>query len=148
MRQSPLTLAPKGAPEGIQVLLKRIFSWWNGATLGALYDIGRRGSLVGSDDQNNRYFEERKPSQEGRKRRWVLYAGLAEPSQVPPDWHGWLHYTFDEPPTKAPLRRQVWELPHVPNLTGTPGAYRPRGSLARHGDRQKATGDYEAWKPE
>ena len=130
------------------MLLKRIFSWWNGATLGAFYDIGRRGLFVGHDDQNNRYFEERKPSLDGRKRRWVLYEGLAEPSKVPPDWHGWLHYTFDEPPTKAPLPRKAWELPHVPNLTGTPGAYRPRGSLARHGDRQKATGDYEAWKPE
>lgn len=133
---------------GKPLFLKRIFSWWNGATFGALYDIGRRGAAVGQDEQGNRYFEERRASADGRRRRYVLYAGLAEPSQVPPDWHGWLHYTFDEPPTTAPLPRKAWEKAHVPNLTGTPGAYRPKGSLARPGERAKATGDYEPWRPE
>lgn len=130
------------------LLLKRFFTWWNGATLGALYDIGRRAVLVGRDEQNNRYYEERRPSLDGRKRRYVLYEGLAEPSKVPPDWHGWLHHTYAEPPTVAPLPRKAWELPHVPNLTGTPGAWRPKGSLARPGERAKATGDYEAWTPD
>ena len=50
-------------------MLKRIFTWWNGATLGALLDIGRRGAFVGEDEQGNRYYEERRPSLEGRKRR-------------------------------------------------------------------------------
>ena len=36
----------------------------------------------------------------------------------------------------------------MPNLSGTPGAYRPRGSLAALGERPAATGDYEAWEPE
>lgn len=130
------------------MFLKRIFTWWNGATFGALYDIGRRGALVGQDEQGNRYFEERKPSLDGRRRRWVIYEGLAEPSRVPPDWHGWLHHVFEEPPTRDPLRRHAWEAPHVPNLTGTPAAYRPKGSLARLGDRPPATGDYEPWTPE
>lgn len=130
------------------MFLKRIFTWWNGATLGALYDVGRRGVLIGTDDEGNRYFEERRPSIDGRKRRYVLYKGLAEPSRVSPDWHGWLHHAFDEPPTKAPLPRRPWEKPHVPNLTGTPGAWRPSGSLARSGDRPHATGDYEAWSPD
>ncbi|MDX2233386.1 MAG: NADH:ubiquinone oxidoreductase subunit NDUFA12 [Hyphomonadaceae bacterium] len=130
------------------MILKRIFTWWNGATLGALYDIGRRGALVGQDEQNNRYYEERKPSLDGRKRRWVVYEGLAEASKVPPDWHGWLHHTYEAPPTTEPLPRKAWERPHIPNLTGTPGAYRPRGSLARGGGRPRATGDYEPWTPE
>ena len=34
------------------------------------------------------------------------------------------------------------------NLTGTPDAYRPPGSLMRGGHRQEAAGDYEPWKPE
>jgi NADH:ubiquinone oxidoreductase subunit len=130
------------------MFLKRLFIWWNGATLGALFDIKRRGVLVGEDEQGNRYFEDRKPSTEGRKRRWVIYSGLAEASRVTADWHGWMHYTFDEPPTTAPLKRQKWELPHVPNLTGTVKAYRPKGSMAQGGNRAKATADYEAWKPE
>ena len=127
-------------------MLKRIFTWWNGATIGALYDIGRRGSLVGEDEQGNRYYQERKPSRDGRARRYVVYNGVAEASRVPPDWHGWLHYTFDEPPTIAPLRRQAWERPHRPNMTGTIYAYRPPGSLAREGGAHSEL-DYEAWTP-
>lgn len=128
-------------------MLKRIFTWWNGATLGALFDINRRGVFVGADERGNRYFEERRPSLEGRKRRYVIYNGLAEASCVSPDWHGWMHHTLDQPPTLAPLKRQAWEKQHAPNLTGTLGAYRPKGSLARGGVRAPATADYQAWKP-
>ncbi len=116
-------------------MLKWIFTWWNGATLGALFDIGRRGALVGNDEQGNRYYEERQASLEGRKRRYVIYSGLAEASRVSADWHGWMHHTVAEPPTVAPLKRQKWEKPHQPNLTGTVRAYRPKGSLARGGVR-------------
>jgi NADH:ubiquinone oxidoreductase subunit len=71
-----------------------------------------------------------------------------EASRVPPDWHGWLHHTYGEPPTRAPLKAKSFEAPHQPNLTGTDGAYRPDGSLAKGGVRPPATGDYQAWKPE
>ena len=128
-------------------MLKSIFTWWNGATIGARFDIGRRARPVGQDDQGNKYFEERKPSLEGRKRRYVIYNGYAEPSKVPAEWHGWLHHTFDKPPTEAPLPTKSWEKPHKPNLTGTLGAYRPPGSLSEGGERAKSSGDYEAWKP-
>ncbi len=129
-------------------MLTRIFTWWNGATLGALFDIGRRGAFVGDDDQGNRYYEERRASLEGRKRRYVVYKGLVEASRVPPDWHAWLHHTIEEPPSISPLKRQTWEKPHLPNQTGTVRAYRPKGSLARGGVRAAATSDYEAWTPD
>jgi NADH:ubiquinone oxidoreductase subunit len=130
-------------------VLDKIFSWWNGATIGTLFTIGRRGKLVGQDEFGNRYYESRdKVSYDGRALRWVVYTGYAEASKVSPDWHGWLHYTFDQPPTTEPLTRRKWEKPHLPNLTGTPFAYRPRGSLARGGERASATGDYQAWRPE
>ena len=102
---------------------------------------------MGEDEQGNRYFEERRPSLEGRKRRYVIYKGLAEASRVPPDWHAWIHHTIEEPPTVKALKRQVWEKPHLPNQTGTVRAYRPKGSLARGGERAKATADYEPWTP-
>jgi len=130
-------------------MLKRVFTWWNGATFGALFTIWKRGVKVGEDEQGNAFYEERKASfSDGRKRRWVIYNGLAEPSRVTPDWHGWLHHTFEQPPTTAPLRRQPWEKEHSPNMTGTPLAYRPQGSLWRDGERPPATGDYEAWSPD
>ena len=131
-------------------MFKAIFTWWNGATLGARFHIGRRSVFVGQDDYGNRYYEAKDASDsyDGRKRRWVIYSGYAEASKVPAEWHGWLHYTFDEPPTVQPLLRQAWEKDHRPNLTGTVHAYRPQGSLARGGERQKATGDYIPWTPE
>jgi NADH:ubiquinone oxidoreductase subunit len=131
-------------------VLKQIFTWWSGATIGALFTIKRLGVFVGEDDFGNRYFEARSDKEsydKGRKRRWVLYRGYADASKVPAEWHGWLHYTFDEPPTKVPLLRRAWELDHEPNLTGSPMAYKPRGSIARGGERAPATGDYQAWRP-
>ena len=131
-------------------MLKAIFTWWGGATIGASFHIKRRGVFVGQDDTGNKYYQARdaKDSYDGRKRRWVIYKGYAEASKVPPEWHGWLHYTFDEPPTVEPLKRQAWEKDHLPNLTGTIHAYKPQGALSHGGERQKATADYEAWTPE
>ncbi len=131
-------------------MFSKLFTWWNGATIGTLFTISRRGVFIGSDDLGNRYYEAKdaKDSYDGRKRRWVTYDGYADGSKVPPDWHGWLHYTFDEPPTRAPLKRRRWEKDHLPNLSGTPYAWRPKGSLARGGERASASGDYEAWKPD
>lgn len=123
--------------------VKRIFVWWQGATLGTLWTTWRYGSYVGSDTLGNRYYQDRTG-----KRRWVLYKSTVEASLVPAEWHGWLHHTFKEPPTVAPFKLRAWELEHIPNLTGTPLAWRPRGSLAETGVRPAATGDYEAWQPE
>lgn len=119
-----------------------LFSWWHGATLGTLVTTCFSGRKVGEDQYGNGFYESR-----NGKRRWVVYNGTVEASRVSPDWHGWLHHTFEKPPTVEPLKRQPWELEHEPNLTGTEHAYRPDGSLWSLGVRPPATGDYEAWKP-
>ncbi len=124
-------------------LFSMIFSWWKGATYGTLLTTWFSGRRVGTDKFGNRYYQTR-----DGKRRWVLYNGTVEASRVPPDWHGWLHHTFADPPTSAPFRAKSWEAEHLPNLTGTGDAYRPDGSLARSGVRARATGDYQPWKPE
>ena len=135
--------------EWISKVLGKIFGWTSGATLGTLFTIAKRGRLVGEDEFGNRYYLSKDAtSYDGRRRRWVVYNGYADASKVPPDWHGWLHYTIDEPPTERPLPRRAWEKDHLPNLTGTPMAWRPQGSLAAEGRRPAATGDYEAWRPE
>jgi len=127
-------------------VLKKIFTWWNGATIGTLWYIFRKGVFVGEDRQGNKFYQEKSPKS-GRARRWVTYNGTAEASRISPDWHGWLHYTFDAPPTLAPLATHEWEKAHMPNVTGTPFAYHPAGSLVRGGHRPQATGDYERWEP-
>jgi NADH:ubiquinone oxidoreductase subunit len=114
-----------------------------------------RGELVGIDVFGNRYYREKggRPLRRGggrasREKRWVIYNGEPEASKVPPEWHAWLHHTIDEVPRPEARRRYPWEREHQPNMTGTPFAYRPRGSLLRGGVRAPATGDYEPWTPE
>ena len=123
--------------------LGRIFVWWRSATVGTLVSTWWSGRLVGEDVFGNRYYQDRAGG-----RRWVIYNGLVEASRVPPDWHGWLHFTFNEPPTVAPFRVKSWEKPYIPNMTGTDLAYRPAGSLAAAATHAPATGDYEPWVPE
>jgi NADH:ubiquinone oxidoreductase subunit len=121
-------------------LLSEIFTWWNGQTIGTRFMTWRKGEKVGTDSQGNIYYR--------GKRRWVIYNGLVEASRIPPEWHGWLHYTVDTAPSEVPPKVKPWEKEHVPNLTGTVLAYAPPGSVTGTGQRAKATGDYEAWKPE
>jgi NADH:ubiquinone oxidoreductase subunit len=104
------------------------------------------GRQVGTDAAGNIYYTQRRPRPGGgRTRRWVMYAGLPEASDVPPEWHAWLHYTTDAPLPEGP--RLPWQKPHLPNETGTPLSYRPPGHDYEGGTRARATGDYEAWTP-
>ena len=132
----------------MSTFIKRIFTWWNGATFGTLLQIRSKATKVGEDEWGNTYFEENGDGYDGRKRRWVTYKGYADASRVPPEWHGWLHHMYDDAPSEVPLKTQDWELPHHPNLTGTVYAYKPKGSLDRGGKREKVAGDYEAWSPD
>jgi NADH:ubiquinone oxidoreductase subunit len=124
-------------------LLKSIFTWWDGATIGTALFSRRHGAKVGTDALGNVYFESKKPVG-GVRKRWVIYSGANDASRVPPEWHGWLHGTVDAIPQGTP---RSWQKPPAPNRTGTVEAYRPSGALEEGGHRAAATGDYEAWSP-
>lgn len=126
---------------GLGLAIKRIFTWWDGQTYGTQLFTARHGVKVGEDAGGNVYYRNRDDS-----RRWVIYNGEVEGSRVSPEWHGWLHCTWDQPPTERPLPRKPWEKPHVPNLTGTAAAWVPPGSIRRPDPAPRA--DYEAWTPE
>ena len=119
----------------------RIFTWWDGKTLNTQFWSWRNGEEVGEDEGGNVFYQNRDGS-----RRWVIYNGEAEASRVSPEWHGWLHQTYQDPPTEAPLPRKTWEKDHQENLTGTVMAYAPAGSL--RAEKPAARSDYEAWTPE
>lgn len=103
---------------------------------------------VGTDSLGNKYFRAKPRKGYKRERRWVIYNGVPEASSVPPEWHGWLHHQTDAVPDAHSGYRRVWQKPHRSNPTGTDQAYRPPGHVLAGGKRDKATGDYEAWKPE
>ncbi|MBV9066331.1 MAG: NADH:ubiquinone oxidoreductase subunit NDUFA12 [Methylobacteriaceae bacterium] len=133
------------------IWLARLFSWWHGATLNTRFYTWLHGEFVGQDELGNSYYRTR-----GGKidpvlhfeRRWVIYNGISDGSLTPPDWYGWLHHTSDVPPVSERYVKHEWEKPYVPNMTGTPLAYRPPGSTLAAAARPPATGDYEAWTPE
>ncbi|MDT0576822.1 NADH:ubiquinone oxidoreductase subunit NDUFA12 [Croceicoccus sp. F390] len=129
-------------------ILSKIFTWWNGATIGTLLNSRRHGQRVGADAQGNVYYRATKPDTRGRERRWVIYNGINDASRVPPEWHGWLHGNFDGTPESELPPARIWEVDYTPNRTGTSEAYRPSGALERGGVRAPATGDYEAWSPD
>ena len=134
----------------ISTFFVRFFTWWNGQTLGTQLWTRRYGELVGEDEFGNRYYRTKGGRIDptlGFERRWVIYNGYAEASMVGPAWHGWLHHTFELPPTEEKVVPRPWWKPHRPNLTGTPAAHRPTGSTLAQGRRPKATGDYKAWIP-
>ncbi len=123
-------------------ILAKIFTWWDGATVGTALHSWRNGREVGRDDSGNIYYEGKKDG-----RRWVIYNGSNDASRLPPEWYSWMHRQIDGLPDEA--------LPPVPkflkaptgNRTGSPEAYRPTGALEKGGRRQAASGDYEAWTP-
>jgi NADH:ubiquinone oxidoreductase subunit len=111
-----------------------------------------KGQLVGCDQFGNRYYQERpflslgwllsKNKGSHQLRRWVVYKGMAEPTKVPPQWHGWLHGTETHPPqSNDPL--YSWQKPPLPNLTGTSHAYHPKES----GQEDPKAKGYEPWSP-
>jgi NADH:ubiquinone oxidoreductase subunit len=135
---------------GFKTFLLQFFTWWSGQTLGTRFHTWRHGELVGKDEFGNSYYRTLGGKIDpalGLERRWVIYAGQTEASATPPGWYGWLHHTTDTPPTKEDYAKKPWELPYLPNQTGTANAYRPQGSTLRSGKRPPATGDYEAWTP-
>ena len=121
--------------------LKSLLTWWNTQTLNTRFYTWRKGVKVGEDEQGNKYYETRDGA-----RRWVIFNGDVEATRVSPDWHGWLHHTFKEPPTKTPLVKKSWEQPHKENQTGTAMAYAPAGSLRNPSPKSRS--DYDAWQPE
>lgn len=130
-------------------IFSELFTWWNGNTIGTRWFTFRRGEFVGEDDKGNKYYQETKNGPLGYKRRWVTYNGISEASEIPAEWHGWMHYTVDIPPTEEEYENRHWQKQHIANRTGTPNAYRPAGSaLNPDRKRPKTTGDYEAWRPE
>lgn len=113
------------------------------------------GKKIGEDAFGNIYYISKKlsslknNSSLKKEKRWVIFKDDIEASKIPPLWHAWLHHTSNIiPESKTLTQIYPWQKPFLPNLTGTPYAYRPKGHTLQGGKRAKATGDYEPWKPE
>lgn len=132
--------------------LSKIFTWWDGATIGTALFSAFNGEQVGTDAQGNKYYRAKskggRGTPDGRERRWVIYSGPNDASRVPAEWHGWLHHQYDELPESRLPPPKIWEADYTSNPTGTAMAYRPQGALERGGRRARSAADYEAWTPD
>ena len=128
-------------------ILKQFFTWWNGETWATRFYTWRKGEFVGQDDLGNKYYRVKSALPDSiPERRWVIYAGYSEASQIPPGWHGWMHHRVDMPPVREGYMPREWELPHQENLTGSAAAYHPPGSIATGARPVESAPDYQAWK--
>ena len=90
-------------------------------------DAYKRGTLIGIDKYGNKYYQN-KAYFYGRS-RWVVYTESVyldyDGSQVPAEWHNWLHYMCDDPPTQNPRVNYPWMVDHKQNLSGSNKQYVP-----------------------
>jgi NADH dehydrogenase len=91
---------------------------------------------VGCDEFGNQYFISK------NNKRFVIYRGIAEPTKIPCEWHGWIHYTTNDTPMHVNTHKYSWQKIHLPNLTGTKNSYSPRNS-----NSIKTNSIHKAWEP-
>ncbi|CAL1528163.1 unnamed protein product [Lymnaea stagnalis] len=104
------------------------------------HDDLKWGTCIGEDKFGNKYYQNNYYFY--GKNRWVSFPPSVgfdfDASQVPPEWHRWLQYITDEPPSTHPLPKRNWMADHTENLTGSSKEYVPYSTT-----RPKI----EAWVP-
>ena len=124
-------------------LIKFLFTWWNGSTVGtSLYTLFK-GTKVGEDYLGNFYYE----SRDG-KNRWCIYSKQSDASRVSPEWNSWLRYVSNKIPSGEKIFD--WQKTFNGNKTGLDIAYKPKVNRAE-GSKDSLDNyeyDYKAWKPE
>ena len=128
----------------VKSLLKYLFTWWNGSTVGTNLYTFLKGKKVGEDHFGNSYYESK-----DKKNRWCIYSNQSEASRIGPEWNGWLRFTSDSIPEGSDMVYK-WQKVFNGNLTGIEGAYKPsfvKVSSSKE-DLNSYESDYQAWKPE
>lgn len=104
-----------------------------------------KGKRVGTDSSGNIYYTAKPRKGTKQERRWVIYAKGTDASQVPPEWHGWLHHQTDVVPERKSKYYKDWIIAHQPNMTGTARAYMPPSLKGE--PRAASSMDYVSWQP-
>ncbi|XP_057854738.2 probable NADH dehydrogenase [ubiquinone] 1 alpha subcomplex subunit 12 isoform X2 [Cryptomeria japonica] len=112
-----------------------------------IHNIG--ATLVGVDSFGNKYYEKLENVQFGRH-RWVEYGDKQRynASNVPPEWHGWLHYITDHTPEQLQMfKPKRYGEEHRPNLSGEGDefTYHSKGHMLNPSQRDWTR--YEPWQP-
>ncbi|KAL5568220.1 hypothetical protein UlMin_024795 [Ulmus minor] len=112
-----------------------------------IHNIG--ATLVGVDKFGNKYYQKLEGMQYGRH-RWVEYAdkGCYNASQVPPEWHGWLHYITDSTGDELlMLKPKRYGVEHKQNFSGEGNEYIYHSKEHSLNPRQRNWTRYQPWQP-
>ena len=125
-------------------LLKYLFTWWNGNTVGTKLYTFLKGKKVGEDYLGNSFYESK-----DQKNRWCIYNEQSEASRISPEWNSWLRFISNTLPAANNITFE-WQKHFDGNKTGLDSAYKP--SIIRvdrpKEDLESYHSDYKAWKPE
>ena len=128
----------------LKTLLRFLFTWWNGTTVGTKLYTYFKGNKVGEDYFGNSYYESKDKSN-----RWCIYSNESEASKISPEWNSWLRFISDKIPKDNDMTYK-WQKVFYGNSTGLDSAYKPRfvrgDGLKKDLDNYQS--DYKAWKPE
>ena len=125
-------------------LLRFLFTWWNGITVGTKLYTYFNGKKVGEDYFGNFYYESK-----DKKNRWCIYSSESDASKISPEWNSWLRFISVASP-KDNNTSHEWQKLFNGNLTGLDSAYKPRilRTSGSEEDLDSYQSDYKAWKPE
>ena len=113
----------------------RIYTWFN-------------GNFIGNDELGNQYYCNSKDPNDLKAKRWVIFNGEIEASNIPPHWHAWLHKSIDIPPINY-NHKYNWQKDHKQNMTGTKNAYFPSSHpLSKNYEPEKKQDEYKSWTPD
>ena len=128
----------------IKKLLKFLFTWWNGSTVGTKLYTYLKGKKVGEDYFGNYFYESR-----DKRNRWCIYSYQSDASKISPEWNSWLRFITNSCPTDETMTYE-WQKRFSGNLTGLDDAYKPEILRAnkKNEDLDRYQSDYKAWKPE
>ena len=116
-------------------------------TIGTTLYTWLYGKLVGNDEIGNKYYSTSENHKDLNAKRWVIFKGEIEASNIPPHWHAWLHKSIDEPPLNY-SHKYLWQKNHKPNMTGTKDAHFPSSNpLSKNYKPNHVKPDYESWSP-
>lgn len=113
-----------------------------------IHNIG--ATLVGVDKFGNKYYQRVDEETQYGRHRWVEYAekGRYNASQVPPEWHGWLHHITDHTGDELlMLKPSRYGIEHKENFSGEGEEfiYHSKGHALNPGQRDWTR--YQSWQP-
>ena len=55
---------------------------------------------VGIDEFGNQYYQSK-----DKKKRFVVYNGIPEPTKIPSEWRVWIHYKCNKAPSNFKIKK-------------------------------------------